>query len=160
MSEQVSRSKPIDKWIPWFFVLFFLVVFAVNGYFVTVAEESFTGTVTDHPYEDGITYNQTLEKAAEEKALGWQADISLQKGDVVAVKLRDKQGNPLDKAAVIAKLTRPVQDGYDFEIKLAGQGNGLYSAPADFPLRGQWNVRIFATWQNTPYQKSRMILVP
>jgi len=93
------------------------------------------------------------------QALGWHAAIALGDNRDITVRLSDKEGAALEGAAVIAKLTRPVQDGYDFEISLNDRGGGVYSAPAEFPLPGQWNVRIFVTWQDTPYQSSNMVVV-
>lgn len=163
MNEKAARSKPIDKWIPWFFVLFFVVIAVLDGIFVTLAVTTHTGTVTELPYKQGIAYNETLKQAEDQQALGWQAEIDLIDNREIAVNLRDQAQKPLTGAAILAKVTRPVQDGYDFELPLiereVERGDGIYSATADFPLPGQWHIRIFVTWQDTPYQSSRMIMV-
>ena len=160
MDSKAILSKPVDKWIPWFFVMFFGVIFAVNAVFVTVALKTQTGMVTQHPYEEGITYNRTLDEAAREKALGWRADIELRGGNTISLTLHDKDNAPIKHADIVAKAVRPVQDGYDFELALTDQGNGVYSAPADFPLPGQWDIRIYAKWKGTSYQHSKMLIVP
>lgn len=158
MNEQAA-SKPIDKWIPWMFVLFFVVIAVLDGIFVTLAVRTHTGTVSDRAYEDGLAYNDTLDRAEKMAALGWSADIALDGGALVLT-LKDKDGAPLDGAEAVAKLTRPVQDGIDFETVLQGVGSGVYRAPVSFPLPGQWQVRIFASWQGRLYQHSRTIMVP
>ena len=42
----MARSEPerSGRWIPWMFVLFFVVIFAVNGTMVWYALESWTGS--------------------------------------------------------------------------------------------------------------------
>lgn len=154
----MSRSKPIDKWIPWFFVLFFVLLAIVNAAFVTVALKTQPGVVTQQPYERGLAYDNELAAAKELEALGWQAEIALVGDNKLMLNLIDDAQRPLSGAAVRAQVTRPVKDGHDFTLELKDQGNGVYSAPADFPLPGQWNVRIFATWQDKLYQSSRMIM--
>jgi len=159
MTEQALRSKPIDKWIPWFFVMFFAVIFAVNAVFVTVAIKTQPGTVVDHAYERGLHYNATLAGHAAQEALGWDAAIVLRADNILQVSLRDETGAPLDGAEIIAKVQRPVQDGYDFDVTLLPAGTGRYSAPFNAPLFGQWQVRIFATWQDKQYQNSQIVIV-
>ncbi|MCB9991986.1 MAG: FixH family protein [Rhodospirillales bacterium] len=160
MSDTADRGRPVDKWIPWFFVLFFVVLAILDGIFVTIALKTHTGTVTDNPYEEGLAYNKTLEAAAARDALGWQADLSLGADHELRLSLADDQAKPIEGASVVAKIIRPVQDGYDFEIALTEQGSGVYKAPANLPLPGQWQVRIFATWQDKHYQHSRTIIAP
>lgn len=159
MTETAKPSRPADRWIPWMFVLFFGIVAALDATFVTIALKTNTGTITDNAYEKGVAYNKTLEAAAKQNALGWQADIGLDADRDVTVTLRDSGGLPLEGASVLAKLVRPVQDGYDFELPLTDRGGGLYAAPAAFPLPGQWSVRIFASWQGKQYQHSRTIVI-
>ena len=159
MIDKTIRSKPIDKWIPWCFVLFFIVIAVLDGVFVTLAVTTHTGTVTELPYEQGMAYNKTLKKAADQQALGWRASIELIDNKEVTVTLRDQAQRPLTGADIFVKITRPVQDGYDFELSLREMGGGVYSASTKFPLPGQWHIRIFVTWQEKPYQISRMIMV-
>jgi len=58
-----------DKLIPWYFVIFFLVLFIVDGIFVYLATSTHTGVVTENAYEKGLRYNEVIERArAAEKA--------------------------------------------------------------------------------------------
>jgi nitrogen fixation protein FixH len=63
MSQPPAPSThPRDKWIPWYFVLAFLVVFAVNGIFIYAALGTHRGVVSDQAYRNGINYNQIVKK--------------------------------------------------------------------------------------------------
>lgn len=158
MNERAVNAKPIDKWIPWFFVLFFIVIATLDGIFVTLALRTHTGTVTENAFEKGVAYNNVLKEARERDALGWNADITLGDDNNLIVSLRGKDGSVLKGARVSVKMVRPAQDGYDYEITLTDEGNGLYAAPANLPLPGQWQARIFATWQDKRYQISKTII--
>ncbi|HQN51288.1 MAG TPA: FixH family protein, partial [Phenylobacterium sp.] len=43
---------------------FFLLVFAVDFYFVSLAYKTFPGQVSVTPYEDGVAYNRKLAQIA------------------------------------------------------------------------------------------------
>lgn len=83
----MSALTKRDKLIPWYFVLFFVVIGAVNAVMVTLAVRTHTGTVTDHPYEKGLAYNKVVDAANAQEKLGWKSDIrfehpSPQRGEV------------------------------------------------------------------------------
>lgn len=142
-----------DKYIPWYFVLFFVVVAAVNAVMVTLAIRTHTGAVTDHPYEKGIAYNRVVEAEKSQQDLGWKADISI-KDSILSVKLNDSKNIPLNADKIIAHITRPTQEGMDFELTLNhGQ------VPVSFPVKGLWEIRIFATVGVQNYQHSKRVVV-
>lgn len=144
-------SKPIDKFIPWMIVAFFVVVAAVNAVFVTLAIRTLPGTVVEHPYEEGIEYNKIIADEARQNALGWSGKISYADGTLRFI-LTGKDGDPLEGAKVKAKIERPISDGYDRDIQLTDKGDGIYEAGLRFPLPGLWNARIFSVWNGTPFQ--------
>lgn len=155
----ISKAKPIDRWIPWFFVLFFAVFSSVDATFVTLALRTNTGVVTTDPYEKGLAYNDTLRAAAIQHDLGWTSQITFSNG-IARLILRDKDGHGIDNAQVVAKFTRPVMSGHDFDKEMTMTTSGTYETPATFPLQGQWKIRIFAKWQNKTYQASQLIIAP
>ena len=142
---QVMRS-PLNGWrVFWYFFAFFAFITAVNAVFITIALESFTGVTTEHTYEKGLKFNQTLEEARDEKYINERMEARYN-GGRIEVLLKDTQGEPLDHANVSVRLVRPVQAGYDFDVILPAVGRGLYAADVDFSLPGQWEARISATW--------------
>ena len=83
--------------IPWMFVAAFLLVAAVNAIMIIFAETTFTGVTSEHPYEEGVTYDKVLAEGRRETELGWHADVAFAaktKDDIkLAVTLRDREGD-------------------------------------------------------------------
>jgi nitrogen fixation protein FixH len=152
-----------NRWVPWMFVLAFLVVGAVNAVFVYLAIHSHTGLVTEQAYEKGLAFNQTLAKAEAMQALGWNFSVELTSEDILSVRLVDKSGNPIQKAQVKGRMVRPVKSGYDYEINLAEQmkvgESGVYQALLRPPLRGSWTVHLVATQNGQSFEKSEALVL-
>lgn len=144
-----ALPSPKDKWIPFYFVMFFVVIAITDGIFVYTAINTHTGVVTDQAYEKGLAYNDILEKARSQPNL--QQKPSFQNG-VLRWDLKTPGGEPLTMAQVSATLFRPVQDGYDFDINLEHAGNGVYEATINAPLPGLWKAKLTSTWDNKTYQ--------
>ncbi len=152
------KDSRADRLIPWYFVLFFVVIAVVDGIFVTVAVRTQTGIVRENAYEEGLAYNRVLEAARAQDDLGWRSDIVLE-GNTLRVLLEDKGGRTISGASMTARVRRPVQAGHDFEMPLSELEDGSYQSQIVFPLKGQWEIRVFAQWQNRQYQSSRVVVV-
>ncbi len=157
MSTTSSMTRR-DRLIPWYFVLFFAVVIAVNVVFVTLALRSQPGVITDHAYEKGLAYNKVVDAASAQAALGWQGEISVAEGAgltrQVTLTLKDKQHKPLVAQQLVLKATRPTQSGLDFEVTVKGNAGDI-----TFPELGVWELRAFATVQGTPYQIAKRVVI-
>lgn len=57
-----------DRFIPWYFVMAFAVVFAVNGFFVYKAVTTSHGVVTENAYEKGLQFNDVVKQVRERRA--------------------------------------------------------------------------------------------
>ncbi len=150
--------RPSDKWIPWYFVAFFVVVFIVNGIFVYIATTSQPGVIEENHYEIGLAYDERIAEERSEKALGWQSDVRFDGDKAFSVSMVDKDGNALQGASVKVEMIREVQDGHDFEAILSETAPGQYSADIDFPLPGQWDAYIYVTWNDKLYHIKKMIV--
>ena len=53
--------------IPWYFVIAFLIVFAVNGVFVYVAVGTNHGVVTENPYQKGLEFDRIVSEVRKQK---------------------------------------------------------------------------------------------
>jgi nitrogen fixation protein FixH len=163
MSMTDLRRTGRDTWIPWAFVGFFLVVFAVNGAMMTIAFKTWTGLDTENAYQEGLAYNDRLAERRAQQALRWQAGFAFtasgpRQGEI-ALTLADADGNPLSRAAVTAALVRPTQAGHDITVTLDHQGDGRYAADVALPLAGQWDVRLLADHARGTYRLHERILV-
>ncbi len=159
MNAITPNSKPIDKWIPWMFVAFFVVIAMVHTVFVTVAVKTLPGVVTEDAYEKGLAYNSTLEAAKKQQSLGWTGRTAYSDG-VLSYTLKDKTGAAIASATVKARITRPVTQGYDSEVVLQDAGKGVYQAKAALPLHGLWNIRIYTTWHDQNFQTDTDLTLP
>jgi nitrogen fixation protein FixH len=162
MTEHAERKR-IDPWLPWFFVLFFVVVLAVNGVMVYFAAASWTGVETRQPYIKGLDYNRTLADVERQKALGWTADLSVTpdaEGARLDLSLADARRLAVAGARVTARLVRPTHEGHDFEIDLEDRGRGRYAGVVRTPLPGQWDVRVSVTHSSGQYRLTRRVVVP
>lgn len=148
-----------SSWIPWLFVGMFGVIVLVNGIMATFAFGTWSGLSTRGAYEKGVAYNETLADRARQAALGWQVAVSLEgQTPGLTVVLLDKQGVALWADSVRAKLTRPTQQGHDFEVELEDRGAGRFSAPLDLALPGIWDVTLTVTEAGETMVSSRRVV--
>jgi nitrogen fixation protein FixH len=138
--------QPEAVWVAGAFLAFAAVVLAANGVLIWFATASWTGLVTESPYEKGLTYNRNLEVAARQAALGWQtrfaAELTGGLEGRASLELRDRQGAPLSGAEVVASFERPLEDRLDFVVPLRPAGAGTYRADFAAPVPGAWNVHV------------------
>lgn len=159
-----ANRRPIDRVIPWLFVLGFLVVIAVNGAMVYVALGSFSGLVTDRPYDRGRAYNTTLEARAKQESLGWTARFALEpQGDGtqrLLLEMLDRAGAPVAGATVDTTLVRPVERGHDRSVSLSERGAGRYAGAVALDLPGLWEARIVVMRGQDRFAAIKRVMVP
>jgi len=154
----LNRKAPWrDRIIPWYFVLGFMVVLAVNIFFVRTALRSNPGVVTEHAYEKGLAYNAVLDKVKTEHAAGWQGKIAYRDGQL-QLTLHDKNNRPIDGASVTMYIDRPLQEGFGNSVMLSRVGKARYAAPVTFPMPGQWDITASIVWKKHYLQIRQRIL--
>ncbi len=94
------------RWIPWIFVGGMLVVVVVNGVLIFQAVTTFTGVTVGQSFDRGRTYNQVLNEAARQDALGWTLNAYMEPGRII-VNARDRGGAPI-QGVLEAYLLRPL----------------------------------------------------
>lgn len=156
--------KQIDKYIPWFFVAFFLVLTGLMGWFAWIANSSDRGVVSKRAYQNGLAYNDIIEKQRAQDALGWVADLVITKTAANPLRadflLLDKQRTPIIDAQVQLTLIRPTQAGHDVSIMLKNNGNGHYTGETPLSLPGLWEARITAKSGQNTVQTSKRVTLP
>jgi nitrogen fixation protein FixH len=116
----------------------FGLVLAINGAFVWLALDGFSGLSRPNAYREGLHYNDELAAAAEQRARGWQSRYTLEAGRLVlAVALPD--GTPVTGLALTAAVGRPATDDYDQTLALTETQPGRYLAAVTL-APGQWSV--------------------
>lgn len=134
-----------DRWIPWAFVGFFVLLFVVQGSFVTLAIRTFPGLVTDRPYATGLSYNEVLKEQTAEAALGWQVETAFTADGPLSgnltVTVRDAQGQPLD-VSIDAQAERMTRFPQVVTLTATAAGPGRMTLPMRLPVAGRWFVRL------------------
>ncbi len=124
---------------------FFGVIIAVNGTFVYLALNSWTGLSTENAYQRGVDYNDVLDAAARQRALGWRGALSFAPAGEgrgrLSLVVTDRQGLPVGNLSVSVEIRRPTNADFDRSLDLAPGLGGTYEADLVLPLPGQWDVR-------------------
>ena len=161
---QKKGPRPSDKWIPLYLTLGFITLLAPLAPMAYFAVHTLPGVVTDKAYEEGLAYNKAIAAGTQQKALGWQGELSCDStapnGTKASYVLRDAQGNPVDQAAVRLWMVRPVQGGMDRNLEMIAQGDGRYEATIPLPARGVWDLRVSATLQDKNFQTEKRVVLP
>jgi len=168
MTDARSKGFKLTGWhVLAVFVLFFGVVFAVNGVMTYVALTTFSGIETPNAYQEGRDYNETLAAAAAQKALGWSITLDERfepagngAGVVVSILAEDAAGLPLAGYPGSVTFWRPVVQGDDVVAPLTETAPGRYEARADLPARGHWEMRVaLNAGLETPYYLEKRVWV-
>lgn len=122
-------------------ILFFGVIIAIDGVFITLAYRTFSGEAASNPYEVGLLYNRTLDQRRREAALGWSATIDEGRGDAVLVRVADRAGKPLEGLVVVGALERPATTRGRRTVRFVAVEPGVYRADAA-PLDGAWDLHV------------------
>ena len=161
MSRMESKSMPrkSDKWIPYYFVAFFLFLFVVDGFMVYMAVSTHTGVIEKDAYERGIHYNAALEEKARQKESGWSSVIGFSDDGGLTFALTDRDGMEISGAKVTAEMVRPASAGADFTQEILETGmTGQYAAEIVFPEKGYWEIRITAEKDGMTYRKYKRVV--
>lgn len=158
----VPASKGRDRWIPWMFVLAFVVVSAVNATMIYFATSTFTGVAVEKPFERGIAYNQLIAAAEAEAKLGWTVEATTQRrpaGVQLAVNVL-AAGGELDGATIAGRLHRPLEPMADIPITVAHTGPGRFLAELGEVKPGQWDLIMVVQRGTDKLHVTRRLLVP
>ncbi|MEO1193557.1 MAG: FixH family protein [Pseudomonadota bacterium] len=120
---------------------FFGVMLVANVIFITLALDTFTGVTNKNAYQDGLNYNQRLEAAAAQQALGWTGALTVESGQL-SLALNDAQGAAVTGLTLQAELRRPTNEIADITLPLQEMLPGVYGAALDLPYKGNWNLMI------------------
>lgn len=121
-------------------VAFFALIIAVNVVFAWFAIDTHPGVDDADAYRRGLAYNETLDRAARQQALGWRVSIDLVDAGTLVVMAADSAGKPLAGLTAAARLRRPARSDSDRAIDLPELAPGRYAAMVPGIGEGQWDV--------------------
>jgi nitrogen fixation protein FixH len=122
-------------------LLFFGTVIAVNIVMAVAATGTFPGLVVENSYVASQHYNETLAEERAREQAGWRADVAAPDG-VIAVRIVDRDGQPLRSLAVTVTAGRPSTTQEDRTFDLVADGSGYRAAEA-LP-EGLWDLAVEA----------------
>lgn len=142
MSSKQPRELTGRAVLAWL-VVFFGVVFVVNGILVRAATSTFGGVETSSSYKAGQMFEQEVANAERQDARHWQVGGTLIRGKtgeaVLDLTTRDEGGAPLTGLTAKARLAHPADERLDHAIALARVGTGEFKGAADAQA-GQWEL--------------------
>lgn len=146
MNEEVLKPGNRDRWIPGCFIAFFVGLAALEVWFVTIANRTFTGVVTDNAYAVGLNYDQVLARQEAERRLGWRTRFRfVQSGERegrLTLNVSRPDGSSLSDASVRGTAERMTRFPQILAVEFAQQADGDYVADLKVPLAGRWFVKV------------------
>ena len=142
---------------------FFGLILVTNIVFITMAVRTFRGEDEQHPYLQGVQYNQALAQRAEQGRRGWQASIAasrLPSGVVrITILLVGPDRKPQTAALLAGLLRHPADENLDRPLRFREVEPGRYAAVTAGVQPGGWDVIVFNR-AKAPFHASRRLWVP
>ena len=96
----------------------FALIFAVNGVFAYFAISTWPGYAQNDAYERGLRYNEVLDEARRQKALGWTSSVAMQADGRFRVRLTDPNNVAVKVSSLSISFSRPLGDAKDINCLL------------------------------------------
>ena len=138
MSEGLHFPRPITgRHVLIAMIVFFGVIFAVNGVFLYVSLETHPGVTTEDAYRKGLNYNRELDERDRQNALGWVVAVS-HDGGIATVRLTGAGGGMLTGMTVALEAHRPASDAEDRVLAVEETAPGVFRATGPALSQGRW----------------------
>ncbi|WP_305097161.1 FixH family protein [Croceibacterium aestuarii] len=147
------RSKTFTGWhMTGILVAFFGVVIIVNLTMASYAVSTFGGVVVENSYVASQEFNDWLDEAKDERALGWSASVARDGAGHVTVVLA---GAP-DSVALSAEARHPLGRLPDLALTFSALGGGRYISHEVLPA-GRWTIRLAASDGNRKWRSEERL---
>ncbi len=153
-----TADKTAWRWFPFASIAALGVVVVVNFGFIYVALNSNPGLATKDNFDTSNRYDEVLDRAAKQSALGWGVAASLQ-GHAPTLELTDKSGHRLRHASVTGIAQRPLGPVQPVVLNFNEGEDGLYRAAATLDQPGQWELRLDVVQNGETYVATRRVQV-
>lgn len=124
---------------------FFALVIGMNILMASFALGTFDGTTEDDAYRKGLDFNARIVAQDNAAKLGWSLSVDARLIDETRNTVQiDIAPQGVKSPAIEGLLWRQTADGMDVALAFAPAGDGTYSAIADLPALGRWELRVTA----------------
>jgi len=165
MSRSPVSPKPLTgRMVLFMLVVFFGVVFGVNGLLMRLAIQTLPGTEVDSAYSASLAYEKEIAAARDQDARAWKVNAHVQRGAdggaTVQVEARDNKGLPMAGLTFQGRFERPTDRRADQPVGLTDLGGGVYRGSAALIAPGQWDLVLEgdAAGQRMFLSKNRVLL--
>lgn len=119
----------------------FTVVGGVNAFMVTKAVTTFRGEDIKKSFRQGLAYNETLNRRAQQRASGWTANLTTMDDNTIQLAIIDSGEIPVRGLTITGLVKHPTDTGFDIALAFTPLENGSYSAHIETEKRGKrWLV--------------------
>lgn len=119
----------------------FAVVFAVNGLFIYLALDTWSGLDIDNSFVQGLSFEEDIQEAHE-----WKVEIDSKEQGAnhvrIDVEIKRIDGGTTMPYSIDAEIRRPAVATQDQDVLLRQIGPRHYVAEVDLAGRGQWQIRV------------------
>ncbi len=147
------------RWFPIGLIGAMAVVFAINGYMVYTAVQSFPGEAGTDGFDLSNDYGKVLKAVSRQAALGWTIDAGVDPTAHPQLRLSGPNGAPLPQAVITATVERPVGPDETTHLTFHPEGTVRYVADATLP-RGQWDMLLTVSSNGQTVTATRRLMVP
>jgi nitrogen fixation protein FixH len=141
------------------FLVFFGVIFAVNGFMIYKSQSTWNGLETEDAYRKGLKYNQQLSELHEQNERGWIMDVKREElpGDIMRFTAMPKDHNQqtLTLLDLSLELKRPTHEGMDRVFPLKETALGVYTGETQALPKGKWYLLVTARRKDEILYRSR-----
>jgi nitrogen fixation protein FixH len=142
---------------------FFGVIIATNAIFITAAIRTFRGEDEAKPYLQGVEYNHTLARRAEQAKLAWRASISDQRlptgAVLLAIDVAQQDGKPPKGLILRGELRHPADEHRDRSLRFTETAPGHFETAIRDVAPGRWEMVVSNT-NKQPFEVGRRLWVP
>jgi nitrogen fixation protein FixH len=141
---RVSPKPLTGRMVLVMLIVFFGVVFGVNGLLMRLAIQTLPGTEVDSAYSASLAYEKEITAARDQDARAWKVSAHVQRaadgGATVQVEARDNKGLPMAGLTFQGRFERPTDRRADQPVGLTDVGGGIYRGSAALIAPGQWDL--------------------
>ena len=154
-----TAARSLWRWFPYYVAVGLGLVVLVNGGMVYTALRTFPGIAADGVFDRSNGYDQVLDDAKRQAALGWTVESGIDAGRPV-VTMSDRAGRPINGLRIAGTARRPLGREAAVVIAFRATAPGRYVADRTLEARGQWELRLDAASGQQSFRATRRIVVP
>ncbi len=164
----VREAAPSPRRLTGFKVLllliaFFGIVFAVNGYMMYTAIDTFPGLATESTYEAGRRFPKDIAAAKAQAESGWTAELTARRNSdgkaYVSFSPKDASGAPVSGLAVTVHLFRPTTDDGEHTVTLKEGEIGVYRVTTEVGP-GVYDIELVADGPKGSFRSNNRVVFP